>query len=227
MAISVLDLSNKGDHAPTGAIIGRVDAPETATRTIAELVDSAGFLRNRTRILLADSQEVHQSTSELHAETLDHLLRTTAARRLKDGLPHLLDYLNGIGFSWRDVARMAGVSVPALRKWRQGEAAMPENRLRVARLVALCDIACDQYLIDDPASWLETPIHEQIPIAGVDLLAAGRVDLALRLAADGGTDPQSVLDEFDPQWNTRYISNVELFIAPDGVPGLRMTEGIG
>ena len=39
-------------------------------------------------------------------------------------------------------------------------------------LVAFCDIVREQYLIDDVASWLEVPLIPQVPITGLDLLAA-------------------------------------------------------
>lgn len=211
----------------TGASIGLNDEAQTHTRTIAELVEKAGFLKNRTRILVADSESVHNSTDELHAETLDTLLRSTAGRFSREGLSDLLDRLSLLGFSWRDLGRIVGVSVPALRKWRNGDQASGENRLRVARLAAFCEIVREQYLIDDPASWLEIPLHIDAPVTGIDLLAMDRFDLAFRLAGDDRTDPGWVLDQFDPDWRNRYHSTVEVFIAPDGMPGLRPIEGVG
>lgn len=210
--------------APTGSTVGLGETVESPTRTIADLVDRAGHLKNRTRILVADSNEVHQSTAELHAESLAQLHRTQSQERAKESIAGLLDELSGLGFSWRDIARVAGVSVPAVRKWRNGAPATGENRKRVAMVVAVCELARDQYLIDDVAGWMETPLHADAPVTVLDLVAHQRFDLVLELASDYGTDPERVLDEFDPEWRTRYESGVEVFVAADGLPGLRLRE---
>lgn len=207
----------------TGASIGLDDGTDV-TRTIAELVDRAGYLRNRTRVLVADSLDMHETVQTLHDGTLETLLRTSSQHRSREPLPDLLTELSDLGFSWRDLSRVVGVSVPALRKWRHGESATGENRLRVARVAAFCDIVRDQYLIDEPASWLETPIHLDAPVNGFDFLAADRFDLAFRLAGDHDADPESILAEFEPQWRQRFSTGLEVFVADDGTPGLRFTE---
>lgn len=217
-------LSMQSTTGATGASIGLEDGTDV-TRTIAELVDRVGFLRNRTRVLVADSLGIHETAQTLHDGTLETLLRTSSQHRARESLSDLLTELSDLGFSWRDLSRVVGVSVPALRKWRHGESATGENRLRVARVAAFCNIVRDQYLIDEPASWLETPIHLDAPINGFDLLAADRVDLAFRLAGDHDADPESILDEFEPQWRQRFATSLEVFVADDSTPGLRFTEG--
>lgn len=159
-----------------------------------------------------------------HAETLDVELRTMALARSQETLESLLDRLSDLGFSWRDIARVVGVSVPALRKWRLGGTATGENRHRVATLVAFCDMADERSCISDVACWLETPLDPQTPLTGLDLMASDRFDLALRLARDRDSDPQAVLDEFEPNWRDRYSSPVEAFTGPDGLPGLRLAD---
>lgn len=208
---------------PTGASIGLYETTD-ATRTISDLVEDVGFLKNRTRILVADSNGVHDSAQQLHSAALDQLLRTAASQKTRESLPDLLEGLSGLGFAWRDLGRVVGVSVPAMRKWRQGESAAGDNRLRVARLTAFCDIVREQYLIDDPASWLETPIHVAAPTTGLDLIASDRFDLAFRLAGDDGADPEAILDDFDPEWRERYATSVEVFVAADGQPALRIRK---
>ena len=159
-----------------------------------------------------------------HAETLDAELRTKAQERSKEVLEGLLDRLSDLGFSWRDIARVVGVSVPALRKWRLGGTATGENRHRVATLVAFCDIAGERFCISDVACWLEAPLDPQTPLTGLDLMAGGRFDVALRLARNRDPDPQAVLDEFEPDWRDRYSSPVEAFTGLDGLPGLRLAD---
>ena len=212
------------DRQPTGASIGRGGDIETPTRTISDLVDDSGYLRNQTRILAADTTHLQRIADVLHTDTLDAELRTMAQARSKEALENLLDRLSDLGFSWRDIARVVGVSVPALRKWRLGRTATGENRRRVATLVAFCDIADERFCISDVACWLEAPLDPQTPLTGLDLMASDRFDLALRLARDWGSDPQAVLDEFEPDWRDRYSSPVEVFTGPDGLPGLRLAD---
>ena len=214
-------------ETPTGSSVGLGEIVEDPTRTIADLVDRTGYLKNQTRILVADSNDVHQSTEELHNESLTTLHRTVALERSKQSLTGLLEDLSGLGLSWREIARVSGVSVPALRKWRNGGPATGENRKSVAMVVAFCDIARDQYLIDDVASWMEAPLHPDAPVTALDLIAEDRIDLALQLASEQGTDPEQVLDQFEPDWRERYASAVEVFAGPDGLPGVRIGEGPG
>jgi len=120
---------------------------------------------------------------------------------------------------------MSSVSVSAVRKWRNSGSATTSNRNRVAEILSVCDIARDQYLIDDAAGWLETPLRSGAPLTALDLVAAQRFDLVLQLASDRSADPENVLDEFDPEWRQRYASTVKVFTAPDGLPGVRLAEG--
>lgn len=212
------------DLSPTGTSIGRGGAVEAPTRTISDLVDGWGDLRNQTMILAADTTHLHRIADEQHSDQLDAELRTTAQARSKETLESLLEQLSDLGFSWRDIARVVGVSIPALRKWRLGGSATGDNRQRVAMLVALCDIAHSRFHLTNVAGWLETPLDAQAPLTGLDMLAGGRFDLVLRLVRDWGSDPQAVLDEFEPGWRDRYATSVEVFAGPDGMPGLRMVD---
>lgn len=134
----------------------------------------------------------------------------------------MLQELNGLGFSWRAIASIAQVSVTALRQWRMGSSATTENRRRIAQMVALCQMVGDKYFVENVAGWLETPIHADAPITGLDLLAGDRSDLVLRLACGRGENPEQILDEFEPGWRDRYATSVEAFTAPDGLPGIRL-----
>ena len=209
----------------TGSSLGLGDTVESPTRTIADLVNETGFLKNRTKILVTDLNEVHQTSEELHIESLRMHHRTLSHKLAKENLSGLLDALSDLGLSWREIARVSGVSIPAVRKWRNGEQATGENRRRVAMLAALCQLAQDEYLIDDVAGWLEVPLHLDVPLTVLDLVVEDRFDLALQLASERDADPERVLDQFDPEWRERYSSAVEVFTAPDGLLGVRFTEG--
>ncbi len=212
------------DRQPTGASIGRGGGIETPTRTISDLVDDYGFLRNVTADLVDGTKHLHHLVDARHSDGLDAELRVGASERAKQPLEALLSELSDLGFSWRDIARVAGISVPALRKWRLGGAATGENRYKVALLLSLCETARSRYHIADVAGWLETPLHPNAPVTGLDIVAEGRFDLVLRLARDQGSDPEAVLDEFELDWRERYATPVEAFTGPDGMPGLRLTD---
>ena len=206
---------------PTGWIPSD-DSTDNHTRTISDLVGDTGYLRTQTRVLVQASHQMNQSTESLHIEALVQMHLTLANDRAKEPLAELLEILSDLGFSWRDIARLSGVSVPALRKWRHGGTPTGSNRKRVAMVVAFCDIAWEQYLIDDVAGWLETPLHPDAPISGLDLIEKERFDLALRAASDRMDNPESILNEFEPNWQENYQSRVEIFTAPDGLLGLRL-----
>lgn len=216
-------MSPKNDiNRPTGASILDYES-KAPTRTIAEWVEDIGHLRNQTNIIVNDSSDLHHSTQGLHNLALGQLLYTKATELAKKSLINLLEELNSLGFSWQGIARISGVSVPALRKWRHGHSATSANRQRVAMVAAFCRIAEENYLIEDVAGWLETPLHPSAPITGLDLVAEERYDLALELAGTRMQNPELVLDRFEPGWKERYRSQVEVFAAPDGLPGLRLT----
>ena len=171
---------------------------------------------------------LHAPASEFFEGTVTDMLNAQlheeANRLAKQNAANLLDQLNDLGFSWRDVARVAGVSVPALRKWRLGGSATSQNRYQVATIAALCEMLHHLYLISDVASWLEARIHPEAPVTGLDVMAKGRFDLLLSLARDDKADPEPVLDELEPRWREKYASPVEVFVAPDGMPGLRLSD---
>lgn len=193
---------------PTGASVRPYQGMEAPTRTIREAVEDIGYLRNRTGLLVDDSLDLHRSAEQLHSEALDVHLRTLANQRVREELSALLEELSDLGFSWRDIARTSRVSVPALRKWRQGAPATGENRKRVATMAALCEIVRKEYLISEVANWLETPVNLDAPITPMDMIANDRWDLVLRLASTQGQDPEVVLEEFEPGWRKRYESSV-------------------
>ena len=227
-----MSVADKTDQSVTGGAVGRGWGFEPPTRTISEavqqvvedMVESVGHLRNVVKLQADEVNDLQRSADVVYSDALQIELQATTSQRAKEDLGGLLEELNGLGFSWREVARIAQVSVPGLRKWRMGASATGENRRRVAEVAAICQIASEKYLIEDVAGWLETPLHSDAPVTGLDLLAGGRFDLVMRLASDYGGNPEHVLDEFEPEWRDRYMSAVEVFTAPDGLPGVRLVE---
>ena len=206
----LLWLDEGTDHA---SIIAAPISLPTAAPSIASLTERAGYIRTRARLLHADSDELHErtKTAELNERTREWA---------RQGVPTLLDSLSELGFAWRDVARMVGVSVPAIRKWRNGERATGENRQRLAALVAGCSQISDDYEVSDVASWFETPIHFDAPVTPIDLWVAQRSDLVLEHAS-GHSDSEWILAAHDPEWRETYRTDFESFIAADGDISIR------
>jgi transcriptional regulator with XRE-family HTH domain len=219
--MSILDEQLR--QASQTATSTEVEVPQTSfTRTITSLVEEAGVVRTRVRILRDEVDELHENASQLHVSAFETELAQATAEEAKRGTQRLLELLGDAGFSWREVARLVGVSVPAVHKWRAGGGSVPEHRRALARLVALCNLLSNRFLIDDVATWLEMPLISGIPVTGLDLLAENRVDLLLRWAAHADANPEDILDGFDPTWRERYRSQYEVFTAPDGLPGIRL-----
>ncbi len=150
-------------------------------------------------------------------------LQALAEQRAEDGLAVLVEELGDLGFSWRDVARVAKVTLPVLHRWRQGVPTSGGDAERTAMLAALCEIARGDQ-INDVLGRLETPIDSAAPVTGMDLVADDRFDLVLRLLTSGGEGAESILDEFEPGWHDRYASDMEVFVAPDGLPGVCLSH---
>lgn len=200
------------------------DTPTSAevsqTRTIGDLVEDVGLLRSHTRLLGDDVAETSRHVGQIHHDAfrrqMDDKARQAAGRAPQDMLSELADR----GFAWRDIAALVGVSVPALRRWRQGEPPTGEHRLGVARVLAFVEILEVDHIISAPASWMEMPLSPDAPVSGIDLAAAGRFEDLLDLAA-GHASAGEVLDRWQPDWRTRYRSDFEVFEASDGEPGIR------
>lgn len=187
--------------------------PTERTRTIGELVAHAGHLRNMTRMLGEDVEQVHREAFEVQLETKARELTKRAAA-------DLLNELADQGFAWRDIARLIGVSVPAVRRWRLAESPTPAHLLAIAKLLAFVEIVRDDHMVVDVAAWMEVPISAEAPVTAMDLAAAGRFGDLLELAALH-VSAEYVLDRWQPDWRERYRSEFEVFEAPDGELGIR------
>jgi hypothetical protein len=207
---------------PTSAdIMATPEFPAQGTLTIEErareITEQAGHVRNRTSLVGGDAAEIQHDAFRIQLDT-----RTAALAR--EDPSHLLAQLSEMGFAWRDIARMVGVSVPALRRWRGGELPNGENRRGIAQLLAFAQIARDDHLVFEPASWMEVPIVGDAPTTPADLYAAGHLDVVFDFAARQ-CSPEAALDAGDPVWRTKYLSDWEVGTAEDGQPYVRPKPG--
>jgi hypothetical protein len=204
------------------------DAPQRVdrTRTIDDLVDDAGHLRNVTRLLGDDVAATNQEVGALHHRAFETQLNVRAREAAKRSAREMLESLARRGFAWRDISRMVGVSVPAVRRWRQGEPPTGPHLLAIARLLSFTEILRVDHLIADVGSWMEMPLVPEVPLSGIDLATEGRFVDLFDLATNN-EGPESILDAWRPGWRDDYRSEVEVFDAPDGELGLRIARDVG
>lgn len=207
--------------SPTEGLTTTARLVPPATPTIQELCDRAGSVVNTTTALAGEVANLHSAAVTTSTEVEVLRIRRDAQSLAGRSMVALLDELAGKGFAWRDIAAVAGVSVPAVRKWRQGGSASGGNRHRVAVVVALVEWLEREKLIDDVASWLEIPLLPPIPVTRLDLLAAQREDLIVASLTGDETPAEAILDDFDPAWRERVASDFEVFEADDGLRSIR------
>lgn len=210
--MSDIDELLTGDRTRAESVAPPLFEPPTRT-SLAELADRTGFLRSATRTLVDDVAEVHDGVLEVQLES-----RTDEAA--KRGVPELLDELADLGFSWREIARAVGVTIPAVRKWRRGGSATGPNRRAIARFLAFVDVLRSDHLVDEVPSWLEMPIGGTT-LTGIDAYCAGE-ELVLLQHAAGHVTSDELLDRLDPTWRSTVDDRFEIITADDGEPMIRM-----
>lgn len=123
------------------------------------------------------------------------------------------------GMSWSGIASAVGISGQGIREWRLGSSISTENKLALARVVAALDMLMEAK-IEDPASWLELPILDGYGPCRLDLLSGKQYGSLFDLAYSYRA-PQEVLHTLDPNWETEFRLEHEVFIAEDGLPAIR------
>ena len=177
------------------------------------LADKAGFLRQDVGVLTQDVAQVHGDLLQIQ---LDSRTEEAAKRAPVDLLSELAD----LGFSWTAIARIVGVSIPSIRKWRHGETATGENRQKLARLVALVGVLESDHLISDVASWLEIPLAGT-NFTGIDVLANEKLADIVEYAAEH-IDSTELLDRALPTWREALDDQFEVYQAGDGELAIRL-----
>jgi transcriptional regulator with XRE-family HTH domain len=199
-----------GATAASGIIPRRVpDTTHTDTKLTLDVHDCLREVRD----IDTGITETAQTTTLLawQRRTQDRVGTNTVA---------LLDDLAELGFSWRDIARMIGVSVPAVQKWRKGDKASGVNHRKIAELLGGCDMIITFYWADDVGQWFEVPIIDGAPVTPIDLWSHGHQQLVLDYAAKIYT-PTQTMDSFDSDWRERFRSDFETFLGEDGHLSIR------
>jgi hypothetical protein len=205
-----LDLdSNNGTASRSVRPSVLLDATRTAAAMLTVYKENA-----RHRALMAV-----EDTSAEHEDSYLREWRMLSQQRTLEPAVELLDGLADLGFAWRHIAAMVGVTVPAVQKWRRGERITGENLGKLARLVGACDFISQHYSTDI-ASWFEAPIIESAPVTPIDLWASGNYPLFFEHLTKTRR-AEEVLDRFEPNWRERYRSDFEVFEAEDGNLSIR------
>lgn len=199
--------------APQGTGSTGVEAPRPPTQTMASITRQFGTLRDETSILDADVSVNHRAAQ---LQTLDLLARDRARGEVVGLLEELA---TGRGLGWSEIARLVGVTVQAVNKWRRREPVTGQNRLAVARVAALLELLAD-VPVNDPAGWLEIPVLEGYSLRHLDLYRLNRADLLFELA-HLRVAPEAALEELDPNWRARYRLEHEVYEAEDGQLSVR------
>ena len=178
-----------------------------------ELAERVGSIRSMTRVLSDDAADLHRRTIEIQ-------LRSRSEEAAKRAAPDVLNELADRGFAWRDIARMVGVTVPAVRKWRHGDPPTGSHRKAIASLLAFIDVLRSDHFIDDVPSWLEIPLLDS-SVTGIDVYAAGLV-VPLIMHGAGHIVAEQLLDQFDPAWRDAIDSRFEIITGADGQAAIRL-----
>lgn len=203
-----------GDRTRAESVVSpTLDRP---TRTSQDdLAEQAGFLHSVTRVRL-------DGAAGLHRRTIEMQLRSRSEEAAKRSAPDLLNELAELGIAWRDLARMVGVTVPAVRKWRKGEPPTGVHRKAIARLLAFIDVLRSEHQIMDVPSWLEMPLGAS-SLTGLDVYVGGLIE-PLVMHAAGHTSAEQLLDQYDPAWRHTTESRFEIITAADGQAAIRMRD---
>lgn len=207
-------------RASSLTVQGPPQVSETGAPSLNQLVSDVGAMRTQARLLGSDVDETNHDVASLHRDVRDERLAVETRSAAKRSATSLLEDLSERGFSWRDIARMVRVSVPAVKKWRKGDAISGDNRYQLAQLWALCEILDEEVLIEDLATWFDIPLVSSASITPVDLIVGGRPDLVQEHAHENEA-PATVLDEFDPDWRLRMSADFETVRAGDGTMSIR------
>jgi len=194
----------------------QLEHESTTDNSTASTVDTIRRLERRYEELTGPvrilNQDVEAGRRKIREWDLDE--RTTAKAR-HNALILLDELATERGFSWSDVARLCGVSVSAVRKWRAGETPSPERRRDLARLAAFVDLLEEIGPVADPATWILMRLVDSHTATAADLYLDGRSNDLLE-HAQGHLGVNDLLDRWNANWREDTRSAWQIVVASDG-----------
>lgn len=201
------------------------------SRFVPSPFDSSVFSKTLTtqdRLEISNSLQgsliprISEIAAYFHQDAFDAVLDSSTSDAAIRDTRALLEELADRGFAWSDIAKLLGVSVPAIRKWRTGEAEPTgQNRRIIARLVAFAVILENQCGVENVSAWFETPLVDSYLVTPIDLYIVGRYE-AIHEIASGRMKATVALDRFIPEWRDTAASGVDVFTASDGMAAIRL-----
>ncbi|WP_428983069.1 hypothetical protein [Phytohabitans maris] len=185
-----------------------------------EPADHPTAISQATKRAAADRDEAGMVTldaAQKHEALLRQLWDVETDKRLKGGLQALLvELTEGYGLGWSDIARLIKVSVPAIRKWRNGGDISTQRLYALGQLAAYMKLLEDQGGVTDPAAWLATPIESGIDrsITKASIYTAG-LAVPLLSYADNHIGLDDLLHKIGTS-ATQSASNTTLVRGEDG-----------
>ena len=185
------------------------DATVATAPAIAGLIAAYRTLTGQARLINADVEHGRRTIQSLDLDRRTNL-------KAFDGREALLEELAvDRGLGWADIARLCGVSISAVRKWRSGGGIDPDRLLALSKLAAFIDLLSRIGPTGDPTGWMMMPLSEQHNVTAADLYRAGRVDDLLEFA-QGHLSIGELLNRWNPEWQTETRSRWMVVKRSDG-----------
>lgn len=188
------------------------ETESTAQGTVAirELTSAYAGLTGMVRVLDSTIKTGRRTVRSLD---LDDRTSAKAIAPVSD----LLDELAADqGLTWAEIARLSGVTVSAVRKWRAGDSISSKSRRALARLAAFLELLEEVGPVGDAAGWLGMRLTEHHTVTAADLYCDGRADDVLEYA-QGQLSAGDVLNRWNPDW--RIATRAEWMIVDDPEAG--------
>lgn len=206
------------------SLLNRPSTRQSMGTTSASLTHGAFRFFKSTSEQTIDSQwrerrvENEQERRALEAKHRDSyaawLENATAAYKRMELSDILVDLSQKWGTSWADIARMAEVSVPALRKWRTAGGATPIKKVRLAGIAGFMQVL-DELGISEPADWINEPIKDGYTVTPRHLYSPTNASTLLDLAG-GSSTADMVLNVLAPEWRTKFATSFVVETLPNG-----------
>ena len=185
-----------------------------ASAAIADLNESYGECMRWTHFNSGRFVSVWEARSQSAPQLpVLSLLTNKKAQNGREALLEELAVERGLG--WTDVARLCGVSISAVRKWRSGGALAPERLRSLSKLAAFLELLSEVGPIGDPVGWLMMPLVEQHTVTAAEIYRAG-LDEDILEHARGQLSVEELLDRWSPSWRTDTRSDWMVVDRPDG-----------
>lgn len=162
-----------------------------------------------------ENEQERRALEAKHRESFAIWLEKATTDYKRMTLPDILaDLSKKWGASWADIARMAEVSVPALRKWRTDGGATPIKKVRLAGIAGFMSVL-SELGIAEPADWINEPIKDGYTVTPRHLYSPANAVTLLDLAGSSSTADQ-VLNALSPNWRTEFATSFEVATLPNG-----------